>query len=174
MNVLGIDPGIRGGLAIVRNANSIGVLIDAIDIPVVGSGAQERVDPAAIRDWINCHRPVLALIERARAMPKQGVSSGFKYGRAVGAIEAAVVLSGVPIEIIEPSKWKRHFHLPGKNKERARQFALEFFSSAHALLARKRDHGRAEAALLGLYGILHSRLVAAPRSVQPESIEVPA
>jgi hypothetical protein len=70
---------------------------------------------------------------------------------------------------VEPSTWKRHWHLPGKDKERARQRALELFAPAHALLARKRDHGRAEAALLVLYGIRNSRLMAAPPGAQPGS-----
>ena len=61
----------------------------------------------------------------------------------------------VPIEIVEPSNSIRRWRLPGKDKERACQSALELFPAARALLARKRDHGRAEA-LLGLYGIRNS------------------
>jgi crossover junction endodeoxyribonuclease RuvC len=161
--ILGIDPGIRGGLAIVSDANDAGgvLLCDAIDIPTIGTGAPERGDVAAMRDWILQYGPTLALIERAGAMPKQGVSSVFKYGRSVGAIEAVIVLSRVPIEIIEPSRWKRFWNLPGKDKERARQRALELFPAAHALLARKKDHGRAEAALLALYGLRNSHVIAA-------------
>ena len=140
---IGIDPGIRGGIAAVSDG-LVGVLIDAIDIPVIGSGAAERVDVAAVRDFIRSHQPALALIERAQAMPRQGASSGFKYGRATGALEAAIVLCGVPLQIVEPSAWKRFWHLPGKDKEKARQRALELFPAAHALLARKKDHGRAE------------------------------
>ena len=34
----------------------------------------------------------------------------------------------------------------------ARQRALQLFPAAHALLARKKDHGRAEAALIALAG----------------------
>ncbi len=34
-----------------------------------------------------------------------------------------------------------------------RQRALQLFPSAHALLARKKDHGRAEAALIALAGV---------------------
>jgi hypothetical protein len=82
----------------------------------------------------------------------QGSSSGFKYGRAVGAIEAAIALCGVPLTIVEPTAWKKFHHLHGKDKELSRQRALMLFPSAHALLARKADHGRAEAALIGLYG----------------------
>jgi crossover junction endodeoxyribonuclease RuvC len=165
--VLGIDPGIRGGLAVVSGDGNIGTLIDAIDIPTIGTGARERVDVAAIRDWILRHQPAFALIERAQAMPRQGASSGFKYGRATGALETAIVLSSVPIEIVEPSVWKRHWRLPGKDKELARQRALELFPAAHAFFARKKDHGRAEAALLALHGLHNSRLMATPPGAQP-------
>ena len=153
MRFLGVDPGITGGLSIVEMTDGpVPMLVECIDIPVVGTGAKERVDVAAIRNFIERHKPVRALIERAQAMPKQGASSGFKYGRAVGAIEAAVVLCSIPVEIIEPSAWKRFWHLPGKDKERARQLALEKFPAAHASFARRKDHGRAEATLLALYG----------------------
>jgi crossover junction endodeoxyribonuclease RuvC len=171
MIILGVDPGIRGGLAVVSGDNGVGIVIDAIDIATIGVGARERVDVAAIRNWILLHQPSFALIERAQAMPKQGASSGFKYGRAVGALEAAITLSATPMEIIEPSVWKRALHLPGKDKEAARQRAIELFPRAHALLARKKDHGRAEAALIALYGLRNSRLMTAPPGAQTGSIE---
>ena len=153
MRVLGVDPGIYGGLAVVEIINGAApTLIECVDIPVIGTGAKERVDVAAIRNFIDRHRPVRALIERAQAMPRQGSSSGFKYGRAVGAIEATVALCSIPMEIVEPSAWKRFWHLPGKDKEAARQKAVQLFPGAHAVLARKRDHGRGEAMLVALYG----------------------
>jgi Holliday junction resolvasome RuvABC endonuclease subunit len=153
MRVLGVDPGISGGLAIVEITDGAApVLVKCIDIPVVGTGAKERVDVTAIRNFIDRHKPICARIERAQAMPRQGASSGFKYGRAVGAIEAAIALCEIPVEIVEPAVWKRAFRLPGKDKEAARQRALELFPAAHAVLARKKDHGRAEATLIALYG----------------------
>jgi crossover junction endodeoxyribonuclease RuvC len=85
------------------------------------------------------------VIERAQAMPKQGASSGFKYGRAVGAIEAVIACCEIPMAIIEPTAWKKFHHLRGSDKEASRQRALQLFPQAHALLARKKDHGRAEA-----------------------------
>ena len=90
--------------------------------------------------------------ERAQAMPKQGVSSGFKYRRAVGTIEAAILCCEIPITIIEPSTWTKFHHLHGGDKEPARQRALQLFTNAHAMFARKKDHGRAEAALIALAG----------------------
>ena len=97
MSILGVDPGIHGGLAIVFvDANGAAPqLVDAIDIPVTGVGAKERVDVLAIRNWLAQHTPQHAFIERAQAMPKQGASSGFKYGRAVGAIEAVIACCAI-------------------------------------------------------------------------------
>jgi crossover junction endodeoxyribonuclease RuvC len=152
-HLIGIDPGVRGGLAIIDlNDGAAPQLVAAIDIPVVGDGAKERVDVLAIRTWIEMHQPQHAYIERGQALPKQGASSGFKYGRAVGALEAVIACCEVPVTIVEPSSWKKFHHLRGGDKEGGRQRALQLFPAAHALLARKKDHGRAEAALIALYG----------------------
>jgi crossover junction endodeoxyribonuclease RuvC len=147
---LGIDPGLSGALAIVETINGVPVLVDAIDMPSTGTGAKARVDIIAAAQWIAKHAPSMALVERAQAYPRQGASSGFSYGRAVGAIEVTVALCQIPMTLVEASGWKRRLHLPGKDKEAARQRALQLFPAQHALLARKRDHGRAEAALITL------------------------
>jgi crossover junction endodeoxyribonuclease RuvC len=154
MKILGVDPGIRGGLAIVGiNADGVPCLVDAIDIPIIGLKAKERVDALAIRDWIARHAPQYAVIERAQAMPKQGASSGFKYGRAVGAIEAAIECCEIPLTIIEPTARKKFHQLRGSDKEAGRQRARQLFPGAHELLALKKHHGRVEAALIALFGM---------------------
>jgi hypothetical protein len=81
----------------------------------------------------------MACIERAQAYPGQGASSGFSYGRTVVAIEATVALCQIPMILVEASGWKRRLHLPGKDKEAARQRALQLFPSQHAPLTRKKD-----------------------------------
>jgi Holliday junction resolvasome RuvABC endonuclease subunit len=149
VRILGIDPGMRGGLAIVEvNSGAAARLVDAIDIPVTGVAAKERVDVLALRDWVLVHRPNYAVIERAQAMPKQGSSSGFKYGRAVGSLEAAITCCEIPLTIVEPTAWKKFHQLRGSDKEASRQRALQLFPAAHAIFQRRKDHGRAEAALI--------------------------
>ena len=88
-------------------------------------------------------------------MPGQGVASTFKFGKAAGAIEAVVMLLGIPTVIVAPAVWKKAFGLRGgkANKEASRQYALRKFPSAHALLSRKKDHQRAEACLIALFAI---------------------
>jgi crossover junction endodeoxyribonuclease RuvC len=148
--ILGVDPGLAGGLAVIDIDIDSTVLVDAIDIPITGVGAKTRVDVLAIRDWILAHQPRHALIERAGVMPKQGISSGFKYGRAVGSLEAVIACCEVPMTIIEPTVWKKFHQLRGGEKEASRQRALQLFPAAHRLLSRKMDHGRAEAALIAM------------------------
>ena len=74
--------------------------------------------------------------------------------------------------IIEPTAWKRFHQLRGGDKEASRQRALQLFPSAHAhaLLARRKDHGRAEAALIGYVGIYHLMLA----KPQPDLAPTPA
>ena len=154
MIVLGVDPGIHGGLAIVSIINEAAepFLTDVCDIPVAGVAAKERVDAIELRNWVEAHKPQHAFIERAQAMPKQGISSAYKYGRSVGCIEGVIAACEIPLTIIEPSAWKKFSGLRGSDKELSRQRALQLFPDAHGFIARKKDHGRAEAALIALYG----------------------
>jgi crossover junction endodeoxyribonuclease RuvC len=155
MRVLGVDPGISGGVAVIDLVDGAAPqLIDATDIPTTGLKAKRRVDALALHAWLMLYQPQHAYIERAQSMPRQGSSSGFLYGRSVGAIEATVVCCEIPMTIVEPSAWKKFHGLLGSrgDKEASRQRALQLFPSAHAMLARRMDHGRAEAVLIALAG----------------------
>src|SRR5258708_2490068 len=95
--------------------------------------------------------PARAIVERVGAMPRQGVSSTFKFGRAVGLVDGVIGAELVPVAYVSAAVWKRHFGL-GSDKEQSRQKAIEIWpASAAELLARKKDHGRAEAALIPLW-----------------------
>jgi crossover junction endodeoxyribonuclease RuvC len=152
MKVLGIDPGLSGGIAVVDVVEGCCTAAVVIDIPTVGIGAKRRVDVIGVQGFLLAHGPQHGFVERAQAMPRQGASSGFSYGRAVGAIEAVVMANAIPLTIIEPSIWKRFYRLAGGDKEAARQRALQLVPSVHGDLARRKDHGRAEALLIALYG----------------------
>jgi Holliday junction resolvasome RuvABC endonuclease subunit len=149
---LGIDPGIRGALALIEIREDGPRVVDAIDIPTIGTGAKERVNVHAVQEWVLQHGPFRAFVERGSSMPRQGVASTYKFGRAVGSIEATIALCNVPLEIVEPSMWKRALRLRGKDNEGSRQKALELFPHAQHLLARKKDYQRAEAMLIGYFG----------------------
>lgn len=168
MRILGIDPGLVGGLAIYVTGDDLnGPLrcVCAVDMPVIESkmkgkrkNSSKRVDVAELQRFIKANFPDHAIIERAQAMPDQNAASGFRYGRAVGAIEATVLCSGVALSIVSPRQWKGHFELSrledektAAYKERSRLIALKV-RGAKEFLKRKKDHGRAEALLMAIYG----------------------
>lgn len=154
MLVLGIDPGLSGAAAVVQTGAGAPVLVDVIDIPVVGEGPKRRVNGPAFFRWLDGHQVARCHFERAQAMPDQGASSGFNYGRAVGALEAIVQCCAIPLHHVEASMWKKHHGLIGKGKEDSRQKAMFMLARVDRpdFFVFKYHHNRAEAALIALFG----------------------
>lgn len=88
---------------------------------------------------------VMFCIEDVHAMPKQGVSSTFKFGMAVGAIQAIVELTRSPWVIVRPQAWKKDMGVTAQ-KNTSLELARQLWPSAP--LKRAKDHGVAEALLL--------------------------
>jgi hypothetical protein len=84
-------------------------------------------------------------------MPKQGVSSTFKFGASYGAVLGVLAALKIRTVLVSPTTWKRHFALDS-DKEKSRALALRTFAQTPEHCARKKDDGRAEAALLALFG----------------------
>lgn len=147
--VIGIDPGLQGAIAVLHD----GRFVDVIDMPTIGRGKKGRLTTNGDRvaEYIRGHTAdingayVHAAIEQAQVMPGQGGSSGFNYGTSFGVLLGVIATLRIPRTMVMPAKWKRDFGL-NSDKEASRGLAAERFPDAP--LARKRDHGRAEAILL--------------------------
>lgn len=139
--VMGVDPGMYGGIAFLYPSGCV----VACDIPLIGPD----VDVDELVRLIRERKPTLAVVERSGAFPKQGVASTFRYGVAVGCIRGAIVACAVPLELVAATKWKGHFRI-AKDKELARGLAVRLWPGT-GFFARKKDHGRAEAALIARY-----------------------
>ena len=148
MKILGVDPGQSGGLAIIEGAE----LIDGIRMPTYQISGKHVVDATAVLQWVVGHGGFnAAVIEAVHAMPKQGVSSSFQFGRMLGGIEATVISFGKPVEYVSPATWKKAMGLD-RDKAKAIDMAhLRFGQRARELITRKVDDGIAEAALLAAY-----------------------
>ena len=140
--ILGVDPGVTGGLAFLHSDE-----IEAHDVPVAAGELNIDEILRLIRDA----KPTMAVIESASSRPGQGVSSVFKFGAAYGALQTCAIACWVPLHRVTPSVWKRHFKLSA-DKEQARALAIRLWPGV-GLFTRKRDHGRAEAALIARYGL---------------------
>lgn len=147
MIVLGIDPGSRSGAFAVIDTKRKAYIVG--DIPTTKDG----VNAAEFARIVSMCKPTHAVCERVGPMPLQGVSSVWSFARAYGTILGVLAALEVPVELYTPPTWKKHYKLPGKEKERARQKAIELFPSVSGL-HRKMDHGRAEALLLANFYVL--------------------
>lgn len=154
MRILAIDPGLSGGVCIYAPQFSIasGMRWHLADIQTIGEGSQRRVDVMNLSQWIRLISPDCAFIEAVSAMPKQGVSSSFRFGRAAGAIDAVVGCCGIPITYISSRRWKKFHNLKGSDKEQSRQKCIQLAPELSVWLTLKRHHNRAEAALIAMYG----------------------
>lgn len=147
--VIGIDPGLSGALVCIRGVE----VLACHDLPIEsGVGRRNRLSAPVLahhlRELTAAHGPCLAALEAVAAMPGQGVTSMFSFGRTLGAVEGVLAALGIAVTYYTPAVWKRAYGLSGRPKDASRTRALELFPQAAGLLTRKKDHGRAEALLL--------------------------
>lgn len=144
--ILSVDPGSVSAAWALLLPDFGGGLDAAIaeDMPVVG----RMVDGRAFARILDRHCPTHAVVEKVNAFPKQGVSSSFRFGMGYGIILGALAAQNVKIFEVAPGSWKKHFRL-NRDKEKARALAIKRFP--HIDLSRKKDAGRAEALLMGLW-----------------------
>lgn len=142
--IMGVDPGASGAVAFYFF--EFPEKIAVYDVPTVDG----EIDCAALADLMKKFQPDYAVIERVGAMPKQGLSSTFKFGTAYGMARGVIAAMKTPYTLVVPGLWKRHFRLP-PDKEAARALAIRLWPSSEGF-RRKKDHGRAEAALIAKFG----------------------
>lgn len=136
--IIGCDPGLKGAVALLRDE---GQLVDVWDMPVVDG----KVDAHTLYRSEEWEPYWIAVIEDVHAMPKQGVSSSFGFGRSKGVVEG--VFAVMRTVLVSPAKWKRDMGLTS-DKHTARGAAIARWP-AHADKFKLVQHdGRAEAALL--------------------------
>lgn len=146
MIVMGIDPGLSGGLALVSDS---GVLAERM--PTVHLHGKGSIDLADLGRYINLWEPELVIIEEQQSMPKQGVSSSFRTGMNYGILLGFTTGKGIPLETVSARVWKKALKVPA-DKDAARAIATRLFPDASHAWSLKCEDGVAEAALLAHYG----------------------
>jgi crossover junction endodeoxyribonuclease RuvC len=148
--VIGIDPGSTGAIACFVD----GELLDVEDMPVADGCVVAALLRSVLVEFAVAgfdDRPVV-VVEKVHAMPKQGVSSTFKFGRSLGVIEGVVGGLAWPLTWVTPQDWKKGTGLIGKDKDAARLLAIETWPEHAKTFERRKDVGRADAALIGSRG----------------------
>lgn len=152
MKVVGIDPGVTGAIALFDGKNLLVEDIPNLEV-VVNKKRKTALNFSAISELFQIlfagadH----AFLEQVSAMPGQGVTSMFNFGKTAGALEMALSMSGLPYTLVSPIKWKSELGL-NSSGTRSLQRANQIFPSFPQFFKRVKDHNRAEAALLAWYG----------------------
>lgn len=157
---VGVDPGLDGAIAFV---DQDGKFVEVHDAPTitVKSGRKNRrhyiesamvtlltkYDPYSRDKNFQGQKICVVGIENVHAMPGQGVTSMFSMGNGFGTWVGILAALRFPYEKIEPRAWKKELGLGvGADKNASVVLASRLFPRAP--LARKKDHGRAEALLI--------------------------
>lgn len=152
--IIGVDPGAAGAIAILEDG---GKLVHVFDMPsveiVTGGKAKRRVSPEMLAAELRLYadQGAVAYVEQVGAMPGQGVSSMFAFGQAFGIVLGVMAGLAIPCQTVTPGKWKKAMNL-NAGKDAARAKAAQVWPGQAGEFKRVKDDGKAEAALIGLWG----------------------
>lgn len=148
MNILAIDPGIRGALCLYDGAR-----LTVADMPTrVSSGGKTAIDEERLVRWIKTSKADLLVIELVGGIPRQSAPAAFVFGRGVGVIIGAALLwmGADRIREVHSSTWKSALRVPA-DKKHARARADELLPKWADQWPLAKHDGRAESAMLALY-----------------------
>ena len=162
--IIGIDPGLDGALA---RFWPVSGRLEIADMPTlkIGKGQSDKrsIDEYALAGLVDAWAPTAACIwlELVSAMPSipgadgqrrsMGATSAFNFGRSLGLIRGVCVANFLTIHDVTPGSWKKALKVAAE-KDHARHRAGVLFPRHGGLWPLKKHHGRAEAALIALYG----------------------
>ena len=157
--VIGVDIGASGAIAVLTPE---GELVEVHDMPVLLDGPSNRraVNGPLLADLVANSHASNAYVEFVAARPREGAVGAFAFGRSRGVVEGVMAALGLPVAFLTPPNWKRLVGIPaGKEgaKDAARAKAIARWPAHANLFARVKDDGRAEAALIGLAGIIKEK-----------------
>tara|TARA_Y100000590_G_scaffold223274_1_gene252586 strand:+ start:4139 stop:4618 length:480 start_codon:yes stop_codon:yes gene_type:complete len=153
MIIFGIDPGVNGGISILKNKK----VLEVHDMPTMidGKKNKKQVNGSQVvnifKEKLSIDDEKIVVVEHVNAMPGQGVTSMFNFGQSFGVIKGICSALSLPIYFVRPTKWKKHFNLIKTNKDASRTKAIEVYPEISSKLSRKKDANRADAILIARY-----------------------
>ena len=152
--IIGVDVGLDGAIAMMNGTD----LIKVLDMPTVtldrNGKAKRQISIPELIEIIDEFKPEEAYIEKVFAMSGQGVTSVFSFARSLGAIEGVIAARSIKSTLVTPQTWQKAMGVSG-GKDGARARAMELFPYQMDFFKRKKDDGRADAALIACWGLRH-------------------
>jgi hypothetical protein len=107
MRILGVDPGLSGGLVLLDNGKPVlRHVMPVIEIKKAkGKGTRREYDIPMLAMLIREANPDSAVIELQHAMPGQGGVSMFSIGLGYGILRGLVAGLSIPYSIVHAKTW---------------------------------------------------------------------
>ena len=154
MRVIGIDPGVQPTAALIDETEARPLFWSDRALSCSGLHGKSQPDVFAFDRLFSDYEPDLIVIEQVWVMPGQGIASSARTVRAGALIEAAALLWGdARVVLVLPHVWKRDFRLLRQDKAASVARAVEMMPASAHFFERKKDHNKAEALLLALWGL---------------------
>jgi len=153
MIIIGIDPGLSGGIAVLDNNK----VLELFDMPVMADGKKNKKQlnsallAKLIKESTSNTSESAVIVEQVNAMPGEGVTSMFNFGQTFGAIKGICATLELPIFFVRPSKWKKHFELINSSKDASRTKAIEMYPHLAEKLSKKKDVNKSDAILIARF-----------------------
>lgn len=140
MFFLGVDPGKKGAVAIIRDG-------EAYVFPI-----------KKIREICETYEGIcVATVEAVHAMPHQGVTSCFTFGEGLGYIKGMLDAFQIPYKTVPPQVWKKEFGVTADKKTSILKCEelyphIRLYPTSRS---RTKSPDMAEAVLIATYGMKH-------------------
>lgn len=145
--IVGIDPGQSGGIALIHPSGNVASWV----MPLAG----KEIDGHEVANYLRGLTPLTVFIEKVHSMPKQGLSSTFKFGMGYGLVIGICEALEIPYRLVTPQAWKKVV-LSGtaKDKDAAISFVRRAYPSVDMTPGKKRvpHDGIADAVCIAEYG----------------------
>lgn len=150
--VIGIDVGMSGGICFYSENDFLVYDMPTFEITKNG-GKRKKIDVKRLIDILkyDIGDAQHVFIEQVSAQPGNGAAAAFTYGFGCGVVEAVVQALNMPFTYVTPMRWKKDMSCPA-DKDSARLRASQLLPQHAHNWDRKKDDGRAEAALIALWG----------------------
>jgi crossover junction endodeoxyribonuclease RuvC len=103
MTVIGIDPGLKGGIVFMVD----GRIAKAKKMPVVKGDGGSSIDFGEVAAMFRYEKPDIVAIEKVHSMPGQGVASVFTFGMGFGGLIGVCAGLGVSYKFVRPIEWQK-------------------------------------------------------------------
>lgn len=152
--IIGIDPGINGGISVLDRNNNI---VFKSVMPVIGTSRKEY-DIINIYNILNKYKNSICYLEKAQPRFKDGSKQAFKTGFGFGVLQSILVCLKIPHEIISPKQWQKEIFkgLDSKDTKKAsvlfckRRWIEEDWTPTQR--AKKEHDGITDATCIAYYG----------------------